>query len=187
MKLTTILLPLLALAPLTSAVVVQVFSDESCTHLLTERNVWDNTCATFGDLGFRSYRRTYPGGTWQTLKVYTHNACAGPVSSAMDASREMAPDGKEPCYRAAHEEGASHAVHSGFNLLPSLMTLSGDEGSGQGMPEKETTNGSEKMGDEHQASGTVQGDEKYTDRTGVDQTQTLKAPTPSMTVVRFTD
>ncbi|KAH7084237.1 hypothetical protein FB567DRAFT_550257 [Paraphoma chrysanthemicola] len=105
MQFSTLVLTLLATgAPLTSAVVVDLFSDTNCNNRAGSRNVFDNSCAPLG--GFQSYRITGSGGSGQQLSAYSRNACAGPVTACTPVAASGA------CIRARNDNGGSNAMSS---------------------------------------------------------------------------
>ncbi|KAJ6786938.1 hypothetical protein PWT90_09386 [Aphanocladium album] len=96
------------LASAANAAILDLFSDNNCEHKVGERNVWDNTCAEQGELGFSSYRITTGGGFGQVISTYVQNNCAqgGPVSSCKEAYKVG------ECVNAIINAGSSHAISS---------------------------------------------------------------------------
>jgi hypothetical protein len=104
MQFKSILITLVAGAAVSNAVVVDLFADTDCQQPAGSRNVWDNTCAPLG--GFQSFRITNSGGSGQQLSAYSHNYCAGPVTSCVGVG------GTGDCVRATNDNGGSNAMSS---------------------------------------------------------------------------
>lgn len=96
----------ITLAATCNAAIVQLYSDNQCNNWVGERNVWDNTCATMGEMGFSSYKITTSGGGNQVLSSYVMDACLCAVSSCKEAWKVG------ECVNAIIEEGSSHAMSS---------------------------------------------------------------------------
>jgi hypothetical protein len=77
-----IIAPLLAITPLTSAAVIEMFSGGGCSGTkVGERNVYDSSCA-YVNPGFSSYRlKAQAYRAFQELTVYSPQACGGAIVS----------------------------------------------------------------------------------------------------------
>lgn len=70
---------LLALTTPTHTAIIHYFRDSGCEGYLGEVNVWDNTCATWMDTSWKSFRIVAPGGGNQQISSYKHGVCVYPA------------------------------------------------------------------------------------------------------------
>ncbi len=94
---------------LSSAYVVELYSNTGCTGTNVSWNVWDNTCAY--TTGFQSLKLTYNGGDLQQLIAYSPQACAGEQTfSGCAAGVDALP--LNECYQTTNSDGGSNALSS---------------------------------------------------------------------------
>jgi hypothetical protein len=94
----------LALASVSQAYLVDLFSDPDCRNPAGQRNVYDNTCAPLG--GFSSFRITYNGGSGQKARSYSANNCIQGETVCTDAVAS------DRCFRADDSDGGANAMGS---------------------------------------------------------------------------
>jgi hypothetical protein len=81
------LLPLLAMTTLARAAIIEMYHDEGCWGYLGEVNVWDNTCASWMETEWKSFRVTAPGSWGQQISSYKHGVCVYPAVVCTSATQ----------------------------------------------------------------------------------------------------
>jgi hypothetical protein len=94
----------LALASVSQAYLVDLFSDTDCRNPAGQRNVYDNTCAPLG--GFSSFRITFNGGGQQMARSYSPNNCGSGETVCTPAVAS------DRCFRADNSNGGANAMGS---------------------------------------------------------------------------
>jgi hypothetical protein len=106
MMFTNLLLAVItAFSMSTTAAIVRMYRDKYCADFISERNIWDNTCAP--ETAFSSWQIVARGGGGQYIRSYSTNHCAGTAPVCQDAQDF------EHCHVAVGEnDGASNAFGS---------------------------------------------------------------------------
>ncbi|KAK4445167.1 hypothetical protein QBC34DRAFT_413639 [Podospora aff. communis PSN243] len=91
-----------------NAAIIDMFRDKNCKEYVGTRNVWDNTCAPTGEMGFESIRITAKGGFNQIITAYAADNCAPTTDDLCTPA-----DNVGKCVRMC-DSTACHALSSYF-------------------------------------------------------------------------